>query len=43
MYLQKQYYSSLRENIDRIYPHHTNLTDFFTPAAKSFYGCLPVS
>ena len=28
MYLQKQYFSSLRNNIDRIYPHHNNLTDF---------------
>jgi S-adenosylmethionine-diacylglycerol 3-amino-3-carboxypropyl transferase len=28
MYLQKRYFSSLRNNIDRIYPHHTNLTDF---------------
>ena len=28
MYLQRQHFSSLRNNIDRIYPHHNNLTDF---------------
>jgi S-adenosylmethionine-diacylglycerol 3-amino-3-carboxypropyl transferase len=28
MYLQKQYFLSLRSNIDRLYPHHTNLTEF---------------
>jgi S-adenosylmethionine-diacylglycerol 3-amino-3-carboxypropyl transferase len=28
MYLQQKNYSSLRNNIDRIYPHHNNLTDF---------------
>ena len=28
MYLQREYFSSLRRNIDRIYPHHSNLTDF---------------
>ena len=28
MYLQQQHFSSLRDNIDRIHPHHNNLTDF---------------
>ncbi|MES2050174.1 MAG: DUF3419 family protein [Pseudomonadota bacterium] len=28
MYLQRQHFYSLRSNIDRIYPHHTNLTNF---------------
>jgi len=28
MYLQQKNFSSIRNNINRIYPHHTNLTDF---------------
>ena len=28
MYLQQQHYKNLRNNIDRIYPHHTTLTSF---------------
>lgn len=28
MYLQKNHFPALRNNIDRIYPHHTSLTDF---------------
>ncbi|MFZ6655061.1 DUF3419 family protein [Undibacterium sp. TJN19] len=28
MYLQRQHFSSLRNNVDRLHPHHTTLTDF---------------
>ena len=28
MYLQQKHFSSLRNNIERIYPHHASLTDF---------------
>lgn len=35
MYLQERYFNSLRENIDKIYPHHMSLTDFLVKQPKA--------
>ena len=35
MYLQEQYFSTLRKNIDRVHGHHTTLTEFLSKQTKA--------